>query len=122
MDLKPEIRSQLDLVMACRENLPPVKAKLYEQFFGHFDNVKQFEGVFDAVTDNYGVLCCHNTASSARDDSIFWYRAPFPSVPFQFGKLFAHLLDARYGREEEDDELEIEQPGGGAVRMVEEED
>ena len=31
MDIRPEIRSQLDVVIACRENMAPVRTRLYEQ-------------------------------------------------------------------------------------------
>ena len=119
MDMRPEIRSQIDICLAARESMQPVRTRLYEQFFGQFRTYKEFEGAFDAATNNYGLMVSHTTnASTSLSDSVFWYRAPWPQPSFGMGKDFVFELQRRFGHDE-DEELEVP-AGGAAVEMVDE--
>ena len=74
LDLRPEIRSQLDLVFSTRENLTSVRSRLFEHYFGYFKNMKEFETAFDACTDKYGCMVVSNQSSSnLLQNHIFWY-------------------------------------------------
>lgn len=102
LDLKPEIRSQLDLVVSTRENMTSVRGRLYEHYFGFFRNQKEFDSAFDACTDSYGCMCVHNGSSSnVLSNNIFWYRAEWPLRPFRLGKRFTFELDKELYQEDE---------------------
>jgi len=110
LDLKPEIRSQLDLVISTRENLTSIRARLYEHYFGFFRSQKEFERAFDAATDKFGAMCVSNASSSNQlSDHIFWFRAPWPPTKFQLGRSFTFALDRELARDPDDaQELEVE--------------
>ena len=118
MDMRPEIRSQIDVCIAARETMQPVRQRLHEQFFGQFRTYRAFEDAFDAATNAYGLMVSHTTnQSTALTDSVFWFRAPWPQEPFQMGLPFVHELQKKFGHDE-DDEIEVRANGG--VEMLDE--
>lgn len=81
MDIPVAIRSQIDYVIALRENVKANRQRLYKQFFGVFDSFNSFEKVFSRCTENYGAIVLDNTNPTLKlEESIYFYRAK-PSVP-----------------------------------------
>ena len=76
MDLGPDLRTQVDYVVALRENIVSNRERLYKYFFGVFPNYEDFSRVFDACTANFECLVIDNTVNSNKiEDCIFWYKA-----------------------------------------------
>lgn len=72
----PEIRSNCDYVIACRETIHQNRERLYRMFFGIFPSFDDFCRVFSACTENYGVLVLDNTKQTNNiEDVVFWYKA-----------------------------------------------
>lgn len=86
MDLGPELRSNLDVVICCRESIKSNREKLYKNFFGLFGTYEEFSRTMDATTSNYECLVLiNNVASNDISKCIFWYKAD-PDVPqFRIG-------------------------------------
>jgi hypothetical protein len=86
MDIPPSLRGQIDYVFATQEFKMNTKRKLYENFFGVFEDFNQFNRVFSHVTKDHGVLVMDNTNNSGNiEDIIFSFRAPATIAPFKFG-------------------------------------
>lgn len=84
MDLGPDLRTQVDYVVALRENIVSNRERLYKYFFGIFPNYEDFSRVFDACTANFECLVIDNTVNSNNvEDCIFWYKANHEIPPFR---------------------------------------
>lgn len=101
MDIPPAIRTQVDVCVAAKEQMVPVKSKLYEQYFGVFPSLADFTRVFDVITDDHGVLIFLNAQSSKVTDTVFWWRAPWPIPDFRVGAKWFHAVADHYVRDEE---------------------
>ena len=101
MDLGPELRSNLDVVICCRESIKSNREKLYKNFFGLFGTYDEFSRTMDATTSNYECLVLiNNVASNDISKCIFWYKAD-PGVPqFRIGCDRFWRLHRSYGVEE----------------------
>ena len=88
MDLPVALRSQIDVVIACREQILANKARLHQQFFGQFSSLQEFSRVMDRCTANYEVLVLQNNVSSNDiHDCVFWYKARHLDLPsFRIGE------------------------------------
>lgn len=76
MDLKPEMRANIDYVFVCKEGKKDNVERLYKYFFGMFDKVSDFKKTLNACTNDYGCLVLDNTSRSDRiEDQVFWYKA-----------------------------------------------
>lgn len=86
MSLDIACRGNVDYLVLFKEQVPRNRAKLHEEFFGVFENKRDFCRVLDACTANYGCLVLDNTKSSMSiADTVNWYRAQFPLPFFVFG-------------------------------------
>ena len=103
MDMRPEIRSQLDCVFACREAMIPNRQRLFEQFFGYFDSLAQFSSAFDTCTADYKCLVALPGSSTRLEDNVFWWKAPYPVPSFIIGKPWVYTLAAQHLRSENED-------------------
>lgn len=76
LDIKPDIRSNIDYVFAFSEKIGKNRKKLHENFFGMFQTFSSFEKTFFACTENYECLVMDNTAQSNHlDDTVFYFKA-----------------------------------------------
>jgi hypothetical protein len=81
----PEIRSNCDYVIACRETIHQNRERLYRMFYGIFPSFDDFCRVFSACTENYGVLVLDNTKQTNNiEDVVFWYKATVRDGPRNF--------------------------------------
>ena len=102
----PEIRSNCDYVIACRETIHQNKERLYRMFFGIFPSFDDFCRVFAACTENYGVLVLDNTKQTNNiEDVVFWYKATIRDGPrnFRMGHPEFWKFHKKHYKPEEDD-------------------
>ena len=110
MDMPPDIRSNIDVVIAARDPIHSSREKLWKCFFGLFRTIEEFNLTFSACTANYETLVMHgNTGSQSNDieDCIFWHKADPNRPKFRLGKEVYWRMDDRYYRDREE-ELEDE--------------
>jgi hypothetical protein len=87
MNLPPEIRSNLDVVVSMREPNFTNRKKLYDNFYGHFSSFKLMDKVLNETTDDYGALIAVNNGleqTNELEKNIFWYRADVKNIPKNF--------------------------------------
>jgi len=102
--IPPMIRSNLDVVIAGRDPILANRKKLYESFFGVVDSFAEFDRIFNACTQRYGVLVLVNntkTRSNRLEDRIFWYRAK-QYKHFKFCDKIYWDLDTSLGKEDDE--------------------
>jgi hypothetical protein len=76
MDMKPEIRTNVDYIIVCKENKKDNIDRLYKYFFSCFDKISDFKKTFNACTNDYGCIVLDNTSGSERiEDQVYWYKA-----------------------------------------------
>jgi hypothetical protein len=76
MSIPPDIRNNIDFMFACADNNNTNQKKLYEHYFGNFNNLNEFKEVFRKATANYEVLVLDNVAKTGlNSDTVFWYKA-----------------------------------------------
>lgn len=75
LKIHPAIRSNADWVFAMREMNPTSRKRLQEHFFA-FESKKDFDFVFNHMTDNFGVMVLNQTGRSTKlGDNYMYYRA-----------------------------------------------
>ena len=86
MQLPSSMRGNVDVAIALKEPIFANRKRLYESLFGLFNNFKEFDKVFNEVTQDYGAMCCVNNGSSSTDiqKNVFWLRANPDSHPKTF--------------------------------------
>ena len=76
LNLKPELRNNIDFTFLCHEKNPKTKEKLFDNFNPVFDKLADFNRVFASCTQNYECMVIDNAVqSSAISDNVFWYKA-----------------------------------------------
>ena len=77
LDMPPDLRSNIDVCLALRDNIHSSREKLWKQFFGFFSTYGEFAKVMDACTENFEALTYANNASPTNniEDSVFWFKA-----------------------------------------------
>ena len=105
MDMGPDMRSQIDYVFALRDPVISSRKKLWEQFFGFFQNYQAFAKVMDQCTNNFECLVYDGKAAKTNniEDCIFWYKASTDLPEFRMGRDIFWDLHARYYSNKEDE-------------------
>lgn len=76
LGLPPALRSNIDFIFICRENILRNQQRLYEQYAGMFPSFDAFRQVLTEVCQDYACLVIDNkTQSSHLQDQVFWYKA-----------------------------------------------
>ena len=88
VSLPPALRAQLDLVFCLSEAFASNQKRLYDFFFGMFDDFSNFRKCLQECTRNYGMLVLDNRSKDPSDlqQTVFWYRAQH-GLAYKFGKL-----------------------------------
>lgn len=106
LGIAPDLRTNVDYVFICRENIIANRKRLYDAFAGMFPTFEIFCNVMDACTENFECLVIDNTSRSNRlEDQVFWYKADIHE-PFTIGSR--QLWDLHNQTCGEDDETEEE--------------
>lgn len=79
MDMPPAMRSQIDYVFALHEPSFANRKRLFEHYFGVFENIKEFKTVFSACTVNYKCLVLDKHIRESDPYKVtFWFLATQP--------------------------------------------
>lgn len=97
LDIPPVIKNNVDVLFAFADNNHLSQKKLYDHYFGCFENLHVFKDVFKACTANYEVLVLNNINKSGRiEDSVNYFKANIHK-PFRIGhKAFWAYHDKTY--------------------------
>jgi hypothetical protein len=80
LGISPELRTNVDYIFICRENIISNRKRLYDAFAGMFPTFECFCSVMDQCTENFECLVIDNTSRSNRlEDQVFWYKAEMRS-------------------------------------------
>lgn len=98
MDLPPQCRSQIDIVISTRDPIIDNRKKLHKHFFGFFETYKDFSKCYKQCTNDYSVFVSVNNGkpTNAIDDCCFWYKAKTDIPDFRFGAPWTWKLNDRY--------------------------
>lgn len=85
MAIPPSLRMNLDYIFVLKENIVAQQKKLYDHYFGMFENFNTFRQVIAQCTENYECLVLDKTSKSNKiEDCVFWYKAT-PNRNFKIG-------------------------------------
>jgi energy-coupling factor transporter ATP-binding protein EcfA2 len=74
LKIHPALRGNTDWVFALKENNPNARKRLRDHYFGLLG--KNFDRIYDQMTDNRGVIILNNTGTSTNvEDQYFFWRA-----------------------------------------------
>lgn len=112
LKLHPAIRNNTDWCFFLKDIMPNSRKRLYEQYTGQFPTQKQFEKVFERMTENRGVMVLNNTSlSNEISNNYFFWRATLrnfnddPKIPrWRMGSKAYWAFNYRYYKEEEESE------------------
>lgn len=106
MDMPGSMRSQVDYVFAMSEPIIANRKRLYEHYFGVFDNMRTFKEVFTQCTTDYKCLVMNKDVRKADPfEVVFWFQATRPEdLHFSAGsdefRSFNKMLSRRRARRE----------------------
>ncbi len=76
MDLPPDLRNNIDYVIALRDNIHANREKLWRNFFGIIPSADMFHQVMQSCTSGYNCIVLDNTSRSTNiEECIFYYAA-----------------------------------------------
>jgi GTPase SAR1 family protein len=105
LDIKPDIRVNINGVFILRESRLDIRKKLYENYGGCIPSFDMFCQIMDALTTDYTALYINNMSISNRiEDNVFYYKADPNAIPkdWKFGcKEFWKFHEERYMGEED---------------------
>lgn len=91
MDLPPDLRNNIDFVIALRDNIHANREKLWKNFFGVIPTADAFHQIFQQCTSGFNCIVLDNTNRTARiEDSIFYYSADAREEP---AKILRRISD-----------------------------
>lgn len=97
MDLPTNLRSQIDYCFAFQETNRANKRRLYEYFFGVFDNLPAFEKTLNQCTVNFEALVLDTTQNTGNlSDQVYYYKARMEIPTFRLGRTIYWILDQKY--------------------------
>jgi len=75
LKVSPAIRNNSDWIFTLKESNPNARKRLRDHFFS-FESRKEFDMIFDQVTDERGCLVFNQTSTSTkRQNQYFWWKA-----------------------------------------------
>lgn len=88
LDIRPNIRTNIDYTFILRETNLKNRKSLHENYAGCIDNFQDFCDIMDQITEDYTALVINNRVQSNKiEDCIFWYKANPNRLPpnWKFG-------------------------------------
>lgn len=111
LDMPATCRSNVDLVICCRESVRANRERLYKNFFGQFESFEAFNKCMMACTNNFECLCLDNSSTSNKiTDCVFWWKASMDLPHFRLGALqweMHEMFERRAGDDDADDEMKV---------------
>ena len=100
LDIKPDIRVNINGVFILRESRLDIRKKLYENYGGCIPSFDMFCQIMDALTTDYTAIYINNMSTSNKiEDNVFYYKANPNAIPkdWKFGcKEFWQFHNERY--------------------------
>tara|TARA_B110000008_G_C16969238_1_gene563236 strand:+ start:2228 stop:3064 length:837 start_codon:yes stop_codon:yes gene_type:complete len=95
MDAGTSFRSNVDITISLKEQIQSNRERLWKQYFGAFESMKEFNLAMNACTNDYSSIVCANNLSQSNEltDSIFWYRAGVNLPHFTLGNTAVKKID-----------------------------
>jgi hypothetical protein len=85
-DIRPVIRTNVDVVFILREPNMRNREILYRNYASCIPTFNLFCDIMDTVTEDYTALVINNAATSNDwTENIFYYKATIPPADFKFG-------------------------------------
>jgi hypothetical protein len=107
LGISPELRTNVDYIFICRENIISNRKRLYDSFAGMFPTFECFCSVMDQCTENFECLVIDNTSRSNRlEDQVFWYKAEL-RADFTIGSRELWELHNQTAGDDEEGEEEL---------------
>ncbi len=119
LDMGPDLRTNTDIIICCRESIRGNREKLWKSFAGMFNTFDEFSKTMDATTNNYECLVIlNNSQSNDISDNIFWYKAEMPVPEFRLGSSTFWKLHQRFhvDRSAEYEQLKLRQSADAAAK------
>ena len=86
MDIKPQIRTNIDGIFILREPIESNREKLYRNYASIIPSYDLFCDIMDQLTEDYHALYIHNATRSNRwQDCVFYWRAKLPPKGWKIG-------------------------------------
>ena len=104
MDIKPQIRTNIDGVFILREPIESNREKLYHNFASIIPSYNLFCQLMDQITEDYHALYIHNaTHSNNWKDCVFYWKAPITPKNWKFGcPEYWEFHESRYNTDYQD--------------------
>lgn len=97
MDFGPDLRTQVDYCFVFQENIISNRRRLWEYFFGMFEDVDSFSKILWRCTRNFECLVLDNTKNTENfADSLYFYKANPNMPPFRLGREVFWMLSEYY--------------------------
>jgi len=94
MIIPPAIRTNIDYVLVLQDSVLANRKRLHSFFFGNFPTFKDFDRVFNNVTENNGALVLDRTKNTSNiEDCTFYYKASMDLPQFRIGKKIYWSMD-----------------------------
>lgn len=107
LGIAPDLRTNVDYIFICRENIIANRKRLYDAFAGMFPTFEMFCSVMDQCTENFECLVIDNTSRSNRlEDQVFWYKAEMHE-PFTIGSRQLWELHNQTAQDDDEEEEEM---------------
>ncbi len=92
LDVRPNIRTNIDYTFILRETIQKNRKALWENYAGCIPSLNEFHQIMDAVTEDFTALVINNKVQSNKiEDCVFWYKAKPDRIPpnWKFGHKIA---------------------------------
>jgi hypothetical protein len=104
MDIKPQIRTNIDGIFILREPIESNREKLYRNYASIIPTYQLFQQMMDELTEDYHAIYIHNaTKSNNWQDCVFYWRAPMIPTGWKVGcPEYWHFHKQRYNTDYKD--------------------
>lgn len=86
MDVKPQIRTNIDGIFILREPIESNREKLYRNYASIIPSYELFCDIMDQLTEDYHALYIHNaTRSNKWQECVFYWKAKLPPKGWKLG-------------------------------------
>lgn len=99
MGISPGLRDNIDFSFVYKQNTDNLKKKIFENYVGIFDKLKEFKTVLDATTVQHTCLVANNSKENTEgtiESTIFRYKAPYNLPKFRSGSPMFWSKDPDY--------------------------
>ena len=98
LDIRPAIRTCIDIAVIFRETREDMRKKLYTNFASVVGTYSVFNAVMDAITGDHTALVINNMVdSNDPSDCVFYMKVEDLDDDFKFGSRIFHKYGERFG-------------------------